>query len=319
MLRFAYPLALLASTSAAEAFELSLPVACEPGETCLVQNLVDADPGPGRRDAFCGAATYDGHKGTDFRVVDLPAMREGVDVLAPAPGTVTAVRDGERDGLEDAVAVAGRECGNGLVIDHGDGWETQLCHLARDSIRVARGARVERGEAVGRMGLSGRTEFPHVHLSVRKDGRVIDPASGRAVEAANVSACASDGSDASLWDARAREAVRGDRTRILATGFASAPVTGRDVLRGVSAPGASGPLVLYAHFMNLEPGDRVDLVIVGPGGVFAQSSGEPIPSHKATWTAYAGRRTVPPGDYEGTARLYRDDRVIAERKATFTR
>ena len=88
MLRLAYPLALLASTSLlgdASAFELSLPIECEPGAGCIVQNLVDADPGPGRADAFCGVATYDGHLGTDFRVADVTATCAGASCHRP-PG-----------------------------------------------------------------------------------------------------------------------------------------------------------------------------------------------------------------------------------------
>ena len=34
---------------------------------------------------------------------------------------------------------------------------------------------VEAGTVLGQIGLSGRTQFPHVHLSVRKDGKVVDP------------------------------------------------------------------------------------------------------------------------------------------------
>ena len=321
-MRFAYSLALLASTqvaSVASAFELSLPIACEPGKTCLVQNLVDADPGSSRTDAFCGRATYDGHKGTDFRVADLAAMQRGVDVLAAAPGRVLRVRDGERDGFQSAADVRDRECGNGLVIEHGNGFTTQYCHLARDSIRVAPGARVARGQPIGRVGLSGRTEFPHVHVALRRDGRVVDPASGAAVEEAPVRACASGGSPRSLWDAPAREAVRGDRSAVLAAGFAGAPVEGGEVVRSaVTPPATDGPLVFYAQFMNVAEGDTVTLDVRGPSGGFAQTR-KTISAPKATWTAFAGRRAAPSGRYTGTATLRRDGATIAERTRTFER
>ena len=32
-----------------------------------------------------------------------------------------------------------------------------------------------RGRALGAVGLSGRTEFPHLHISVQKNGKVVDP------------------------------------------------------------------------------------------------------------------------------------------------
>src|SRR3954469_22190120 len=93
----------------------SLPLECEIGSACVVQNHVDRDPGPAARDYRCGFLTYDGHKGTDIRVSDRARYKDGVAVLAAAPGRVRAVRDGMADGER----VAGREAGNSVVIQHG--------------------------------------------------------------------------------------------------------------------------------------------------------------------------------------------------------
>src|SRR5882672_4030756 len=71
---------------AAYAIELGLPLDCEIGPTCLVQNYVDHDQSGGASDYQCGALTYDGHDGTDFRVPTLAMQRGGVDVLAVADG-----------------------------------------------------------------------------------------------------------------------------------------------------------------------------------------------------------------------------------------
>ena len=133
------------SALAAEPFRIGLPVECAFGSICSVQNYVDLDPGPGRLDPGCGRLTYDGHDGTDFRVRDLIAMEEGVRVLAAADGVVKATRDGMADvsireiGRE---AVSGREAGNGVLIDHGGGWETQYSHLRSGSVSVEPGDRV---------------------------------------------------------------------------------------------------------------------------------------------------------------------------------
>ena len=83
--------------AAAGELKLALPVACEIGRDCFVQNFFDHDPGPERRDYACGSLSYDGHTGTDFRVADIPAMTRGVTVVAAAGGTVKAVRDGMPD------------------------------------------------------------------------------------------------------------------------------------------------------------------------------------------------------------------------------
>ena len=148
-----------------------------------MQNFFDHDPGPDRRDYACGRLSYDGHSGTDFRVADVPAMMRGVTVVAAAPGTVKAVRDGMADirlaeiGRE---ALKGREAGNGVVIDHGDGWETQYSHLRKGSTLVRPGQTVEAGTPLGRIGMSGQAEFPHVDFAVRHDGQEIDPFTGTA-------------------------------------------------------------------------------------------------------------------------------------------
>ena len=49
--------------------KLSFPMACELGKSCFVQSYVDLDETAGEQDFACGSATYDGHDGTDFRVL----------------------------------------------------------------------------------------------------------------------------------------------------------------------------------------------------------------------------------------------------------
>ena len=82
---------------AQEAPRLDSPVDCVLGEICFVQFLVDRDPGPGVLDYGCGGLTYNGHKGTDFRIPDLVVMAAGVSVIAAAEGVVRAVRVGMPD------------------------------------------------------------------------------------------------------------------------------------------------------------------------------------------------------------------------------
>src|SRR5690606_36681308 len=76
---------------------LLLPVACAPGVDRYVQNYFDHVPGPGVRDPRCGGLTYDGHDGTDFALPTDADLARGVAVLAAAPGTIRAVRDGMED------------------------------------------------------------------------------------------------------------------------------------------------------------------------------------------------------------------------------
>ena len=121
-------------SSAAFALELGLPAQCTIGKDCFVQQYPDMDAGPGASDPFCGSAAYDGHDGTDLRVLSMVDVARGVAVVAMADGTVLRSRDGEPDHLvateADRVAVADKECGNGMIVDHGGGFEVQYCHHA---------------------------------------------------------------------------------------------------------------------------------------------------------------------------------------------
>ena len=208
------------SALAAESFRIGLPVECAFGSICSVQNYFDLDPGPGRLDPGCGRLSYDGHDGTDFRVRDLVAMADGVRVVAAADGVVKATRDGMADvsiretGLE---AVSGREAGNGVLIDHGEGWETQYSHMRSGSLSVEPGDQVAAGTLLGLIGLSGQTEFPHLHFTVRKEGVAVDPYTG----AAGAWTCGSP--QAPIWTEDAAAILAYVPTGLLIAGFSSVP------------------------------------------------------------------------------------------------
>ncbi|MBC7802527.1 MAG: M23 family metallopeptidase [Candidatus Parcubacteria bacterium] len=164
------------STARADPPALRLPLDCTPGADCWIANHVDLEPGAGTRDYSCGTLTYNGHEGTDFALRDLAAMREGMRVVAAAAGVVRGVR--AQQALAHVESVKDRECGNGVRIDHGAGWYTLYCHLRRGSVTVKPGERVSAGQPLALVGLSGLTEYPHLHFSVRKEGAVVDPFRG---------------------------------------------------------------------------------------------------------------------------------------------
>ena len=105
------------------------PIACVLEENCTIQQFMDHDPGKGIVDFACGAATYDGHKGTDFRVSREDMLR-GVNVLAAADGVVLRLRDGMEDRRvvtqADRALIKGKQCGNGMVVRHADGWKPSI-------------------------------------------------------------------------------------------------------------------------------------------------------------------------------------------------
>jgi Peptidase family M23 len=163
---------------AEEVISLALPIKCQPGLTCFFQNYVDHDASDKVRDYSCGGRSYDGHDGTDIRIRNLEIQRQGVEVLAAAPGRVIGARNDMEDVSVKTVgmaAIAGKECGNGVVIEHESGWRTQYCHMAKGSVRVNAGDQTTTGQPIGLVGLSGDTEFFHLHFTVRHREKIVDP------------------------------------------------------------------------------------------------------------------------------------------------
>ncbi len=301
----------------AEAPALSFPVACEVGRSCELQHYIDRDPGPGARDYRCGPQTYQAHSGVDIRLLDMAAQRRGVAVLAAADGVVAGVRDEMEDisvKVRGLASVANKECGNGVVVNHGGGWQTQYCHMARGSIAVKVGDKVRTGAALGRVGLSGQTEYPHLHLTVRRGDVTIDPF---APDMSNPAAC---GPQRGLWTAAARAAMPYSAGAVLNVGFAGAVVSMEDIeAGGVAPPTISSPfLVVYGRGIALLAGDVLQLELRGPSGaVLAQNRIAPLPRWQAQYFIRTGAARPPAGWAAG---IYRGDfQVIRGGKQVFQR
>lgn len=310
----------LAGAAPAGGPALEVPIACDMGRACQIQSYVDRDPGAAAKDYRCGLRTYDGHNGVDFRVPDMAAQRRGVDVLAAAAGRVTRLRDGVPDisfRAPGAPPVAGRECGNAVVIDHGGGWETQYCHLARGSLRVKSGQAVRAGEPIARVGLSGMTEFPHLHLRLSRQGAVVDPF--------GAGPGCGDQAGPGHWTPAAAARLAYRTGLVLNAGFAAAPVVMGDVeAGGMTVPDARSPnLLAYARMIGLQKGDQLALTLTGPGGaVLAQSRTAPMDRDKAQYLAYAGKRRTAPswpaGTYRARVQVLRGGKAVSERPFALT-
>lgn len=285
----------------ADAPKLALPIACQIGVSCELQNYLDRDPGPGVQDYRCGARTYEAHGGIDFRIPDMAAQRAGVAVLAAAPGTISRLRDGVEDiSVRTAgVDVSNRECGNGVVVDHGAGWETQYCHLARGSIIVKAGDPVAIGQPLAKVGLSGNTEYPHLHLTVRHNGVTIDPFAPTPGVACDPGTVAGS----SLWDRATGESLRYQTGAVLNGGFATGPVSPEAVeAGGVLAPTADSAMVIaYVRAIGLRRDDIQELTLMGPDGeVLAQSRLPPLDRDKAQYLLYVGKKRPASGWSKGS-------------------
>lgn len=271
-----------------------LPLACSPGVDCWVQNWPDRADGPDWRDPACGRLTYDGHDGIDIRV-PVSAYRAGVAVLAPADGVVRAVRDGEADGVLRArgkAAVAGRECGNGVVLDHGDrrdsqAFQTQLCHMKPGSLRVRPGQAVKAGDVLGAVGESGAAAFPHVHLGMRRSGHKVDPLDGQALSGRRCTAAAPP--PAPLFAV----ALPYTRGAIVEAGFIDrVPVPADEAAYLPEAQGGADPPVLIAWVTVMGPrtGDRLGLTLRGPDGQVLATEAVRQARDQAQVTLFAGAR-----------------------------
>jgi hypothetical protein len=306
--------AVLGAPAAASADpSFSLPVACSLGQDCFIQNYVDTDMSAAGKDYTCGALSYDGHKGTDIRLKNYVAMDSGVDVQAAAPGTVLRIRDGMADiSVREigAEAIKNREAGNSIIIDHGDGWVTQYSHMKKGSILVEPGQQVAAGTPLGRIGLSGNTEFPHLHFEVRHADKPIDPFTAARMEAG----CGV--MDHALWQAELPYVPTG----LLGTGFAlekPQPDAARHGAYAAAAPTLQSPaLVFWIDAFGLQPGDRVRIVLTGPdGGILAESE-TPIDRAKADYFAFAGSRRPSggwkTGSYVGKLDVVRGDQIVVQ-------
>jgi hypothetical protein len=105
-----------------------------------------------RADPFTGGKDF--HPG-----IDISAPR-GTKAVAPADGVVLAV------GRRGAYGLA-------IIIDHGNGIITRYGHLEGFNVRA--GQRVRRGDVIGFVGSTGRSNAPHLHYEVWLDDKLQNP------------------------------------------------------------------------------------------------------------------------------------------------
>jgi hypothetical protein len=96
------------------------------------------------------------------------APHAGADYAAPLGTPVVAANAG-RVALVAEYFFPGRL----VALDHGLGLYTLYFHL--DSVAVAETERVERGQTLGTVGLTGRTTGPHLHFGAQLGASRIDP------------------------------------------------------------------------------------------------------------------------------------------------
>ena len=301
---------LLTGQGSARDLILNPPMACDLTGPCFIQQYMDRDEGPGAADFTCNLLSNNDHSGTDFALPSLAMMAAGVAVVAAAPGSVKGARDGMADVDQSAAGapdVSGKECGNGVLVDHGGGWETQYCHMKQGSVAVEIGDRVRTGTVLGQVGMSGAAQFPHLHLSVRHDGQNIDPFHP------DPTITCGEPAPLQLW----QEPIAYRPGGLINAGFSADIPTFDAVKSGLldtpALPTASPALVVWAHLFGSRAGDVVEISITGPEGAILDQK-IPLDKPQARLFRAAGKRAPangwPAGRYQGTARLLRGGEVI---------
>ena len=95
------------------------------------------------------------HKGMDF------TAKTGTPIYATGDGVVRKA-DASLSGY-----------GNHIEISHGYGYLTLYAHLSKYKVKA--GQKVKRGDIIGYVGSTGRSEAPHLHYEVHKNGEVVNP------------------------------------------------------------------------------------------------------------------------------------------------
>ncbi len=96
-------------------------------------------------------------------------MHRGMDFTAPKGTPIYATGDGVVKRADNNASGYGKH----IRIDHGYGYMTLYGHLSKYNVKKRQ--KVKRGDLIGFVGSTGRSEAPHVHYEVWKEGERINP------------------------------------------------------------------------------------------------------------------------------------------------
>lgn len=94
------------------------------------------------------------HNGVDI------AVPVGTPVLSPADGKVVSVYTNSSGGIQ-------------LIVQHNNGFRTGYAHL--NEVIAKAEQTVAKGEVIAKSGNTGASTGPHLHLTLRKNGELVDP------------------------------------------------------------------------------------------------------------------------------------------------
>jgi murein DD-endopeptidase MepM/ murein hydrolase activator NlpD len=132
-------------------------------------NLLEAIPAiqPVKNEDLKAMASGFGYRSDPF--TKARKMHEGMDFTAKTGTPIFATGDGVVKSADNSLS----GYGNHIEIAHGFGYKTLYGHLSKYKVRT--GQRVKRGDVIGYVGSTGRSQAPHLHYEVHKDGKVVNP------------------------------------------------------------------------------------------------------------------------------------------------
>lgn len=103
-------------------------------------------------------------------IANVKSFHTGVDMACPTGTPILASMSGR-------VTTTGvnRVYGNYVIIDHGNGYQTLYAHMSK--IIAIKGQWVSQGTRIGLVGSTGYSTGPHLHFTVYKNGKLINPMS----------------------------------------------------------------------------------------------------------------------------------------------
>jgi murein DD-endopeptidase MepM/ murein hydrolase activator NlpD len=102
-------------------------------------------------------------------ITDFADSRSGINIAALEGTAVRAAEGGQVIYTGSAV----EDFGNLILIKHDNGYVTAYAHLK--DITVAKGETIDRGDAIGSIGMTGGVSRPQLHFELRKGATPVDP------------------------------------------------------------------------------------------------------------------------------------------------
>jgi murein DD-endopeptidase MepM/ murein hydrolase activator NlpD len=95
-------------------------------------------------------------------------FHRGVDFIGKTGDPIKAAMKGTVQHIDND-----RNLGNFIILKHDDGYQTLYAHLSVFGVKV--GETVKQGQEIGKIGNTGYTTGPHLHLEAFRNGNRIDP------------------------------------------------------------------------------------------------------------------------------------------------